>query len=227
MANFEVAAGSRSDVVLGSCCTALLVTALLACGGSTKNMTAADGKQALQIKCKSDRMNCLEEASSSCGSAGYHVLDEESHSGGIAADVLPGPVPWWTMLVRCGQAPVGHLEPPKAAPSVTPLPTVATTQAPQAPPGYRPTASPTQPTEDDAGCSGDFECKFGQKCVKDSLAFKGICATPVNEYGVPQPGTPSGGSLGPGTGNCQFDTQCPIGFKCVKSSGGLYGNCMK
>lgn len=78
-----------------------------------------------------------------------------------------------------------------------------------------------------AGCASDYQCQYGQKCVKDSLSFEGVCAQPVTSYGVPVYQPPSPNSLQPGTGECSFDTECTIGFRCVKSSGGLYGNCLR
>jgi hypothetical protein len=219
------------ESLLGGLSFILILATLLACGGGAKHMTASDGRAAIKIKCKSERTNCLVEASAACGSSGYHVLDEESHSGGIAADILPGPVPWWTMMVRCGQAPADHLEPPKAAPSITPLPTVAATPAAQPAPVYQPVSpapAPAQaPAQVAAGCSSDFSCPPGYRCTKDSYAMQGVCARTVNEYATPTYTPPSPASVGPGTGDCQFDTQCPIGFRCKRNSNGLYGNCMK
>src|SRR5207253_525696 len=52
------------------------------------------------VKCKADRNECLAEAGEQCP-RGYTVLSEDSHPGGAAADYLPGPVTWYTMLVRC------------------------------------------------------------------------------------------------------------------------------
>lgn len=77
------------------------------------------------------------------------------------------------------------------------------------------------------GCSNDFQCGFGSKCAKDSLAMQGVCAKSVDAYGLPTFEGPDPGSIGPGQGSCSFDTECPIGFRCVKTSGGLRGNCMK
>lgn len=76
-------------------------------------------------------------------------------------------------------------------------------------------------------CRSDFDCGMGHKCAKDSLAFQGVCAQVVNEYGTPTYASPESDSIGPGKGQCAFDTECPFGFRCVKTSGGLRGNCMK
>jgi len=86
-----------------------------------------------------------------------------------------------------------------------------------------PTTAATAPT----GCSSDFECGFGNLCVKDSGAFNGVCARAVNQYGTPTHQAPRSDSLRPGVGQCSFDTECSVGFRCVKTAGGLRGNCMK
>lgn len=78
-----------------------------------------------------------------------------------------------------------------------------------------------------AGCSSDYECGFGNACMKDSGAFRGICARSVDANGLPTFQGPNSSSIGAGAGSCSFDTDCSIGFKCVKTSGGLRGNCLK
>jgi hypothetical protein len=96
----------------------------------------------------------------------------------------------------------------------------AEAEMPHRAPGHRATSAPD-------GCSSDYECGVGFVCAKDSMAFRGVCARAVNEYGVPQMHTPDPASVGPGTGTCSFDTDCAPGFRCTKTSGGLRGNCMK
>jgi len=186
-------------------------------------VNAPDGRDALEVKCKSDRANCLEEAGADCGASGYYVMSEDSHSGGWAIDLMPGPVPWWTMLVRCGRAPEGYVAPPVAAASVTP----PAPSEPGSPSTISNSNFDSRAPQVRAGCTSDLACPVGQKCVKDSYALEGVCAEPVNQYGTPQYAAPSGGSIGLGQGQCQFTTQCPLGFECIKTSGGVYGNCMR
>lgn len=194
-----------------------ILATLLACGGgSTSHVTAPDGKPALKVKCKGDRADCLEMAGVSCGTSGYHILSEDAHSGGLAADLLPGPVPWWTMVVKCGKAPAEHVAPAPKAPVTTVLP---------APPVY--STTPRTPTPASSGCASDFECPHGQHCTKDSYALRGICAQPVNEYGNPTHSPPRLNSVGAGDGSCSHDAECAPGFRCVRTSGGLRGNCMR
>jgi hypothetical protein len=78
-----------------------------------------------------------------------------------------------------------------------------------------------------SGCSSDYECGYGNACVKGSGAFRGTCARSVNANGLPTFQAPDSSSTGPGVGTCSFDTDCSVGFRCVKSSGGLRGNCFK
>lgn len=53
-------------------------------------------------KCSQSSASCLEQASRACGGGTYQVLGSESHAGGLLADVIPGPVTWFTMAYQCG-----------------------------------------------------------------------------------------------------------------------------
>jgi hypothetical protein len=73
-----------------------------------------------------------------------------------------------------------------------------------------------------AGCSSDYECGFGNYCVKPQFQARGACAKVVNQFGVPTYAPPRANSIAPaGPGNCRFDTDCSPGFQCVQ------GNCMQ
>src|SRR5262249_40916894 len=37
-----------------------------------------------------------------CRGGSYQILDSESHAGGLLADIIPGPVTWYTMSYACG-----------------------------------------------------------------------------------------------------------------------------
>jgi hypothetical protein len=52
-------------------------------------------------KCSQSSVGCLQKASQVCGGP-YSVVDSDSHSGGLVADVLPGPVTWYSMTYQCG-----------------------------------------------------------------------------------------------------------------------------
>lgn len=117
-------------------------------------------------------------------------------------------------------APAGHQPPPAAQAEVTPLPVAGETASSRS---SAVGAHRADATSSPRRCSSDYGCSLGQKCVKDSMQYQGVCAEGVNSYGAP----PSSESMGPGQGQCSFDTECPIGFRCIKNSGGLRGNCMK
>jgi len=82
------------------------------------------------------------------------------------------------------------------------------------------------PTLGDAGCSSDFSCGIGYKCVKAPFQSSGTCMKVVDEYGLPTYDMPSTDSIGPNMnteGDCDFDTDCPIGFRCHRK----YKVCVK
>ena len=55
------------------------------------------------VKCSRKSGKCLNKAADFC-SGSYQVIDSESHSGGIIADILPGPVTWFSMTFLCGKS---------------------------------------------------------------------------------------------------------------------------
>jgi len=64
-------------------------------------------------------------------------------------------------------------------------------------------------------CISDFECGFGNKCVKAPYSATGQCMGSVNQYGTKQYTPPSPDSVGVQTkGSCEFDMNCPVGFRC-------------
>jgi len=82
------------------------------------------------------------------------------------------------------------------------------------------------PYECNPGCSSDFDCGIGKKCVKAPLQTYGTCMKEVDEYGIPTLRMPSIDSVGPNMnmeGDCYYDTDCPIGFKCNRK----YKVCVK
>ncbi|AUC99895.1 hypothetical protein CWS35_28985 [Bradyrhizobium sp. SK17] len=59
------------------------------------------GKPVSTAKCYASSAGCLQQASQACAGP-YQVLDSESHSGGLVADLMPGPVTWYTLTYQCG-----------------------------------------------------------------------------------------------------------------------------
>lgn len=52
------------------------------------------------VKCNIDFNKCLETIRSVCG-GNYKVHDRGTHMGGLLADILPGPVVWFTATYSC------------------------------------------------------------------------------------------------------------------------------
>jgi hypothetical protein len=75
-------------------------------------------------------------------------------------------------------------------------------------------------TETETNCSTDYDCEFGQRCVKPPGRYDGKCMQVVNKFGNPTYKAPSGG-FGPGKRECRWRTDCPIGFQCED------GHCIK
>src|SRR5262249_6151232 len=55
-----------------------------------------------RAKCSQSPAGCYEQATRDCRGGPYQILDSESHAGGLLADILPGPVTWYTMSYVCG-----------------------------------------------------------------------------------------------------------------------------
>ncbi len=67
----------------------------------------------------------------------------------------------------------------------------------------------------DSGCSSDFSCDFGSKCVKAPNSSTGVCMTGVDSYGAKTYDGPNPDSVGPRTSDgCRFSSDCPAGFTC-------------
>lgn len=84
----------------------LVVTSFLyGCGaGPVKTTTAPDGSMLATARCTHTPTECYEKATSQCSNTGgrYQVMDSYSNAGGALADLIPGPVTWYTMSFKCG-----------------------------------------------------------------------------------------------------------------------------
>lgn len=78
---------------------AVLLTACAA-SGPTK-FVGPDGTEHHKVRCTGDTSQCFVQASEVCAGA-YSVTDSYSNAGGVFADVIPGPVTWYTMMFQCG-----------------------------------------------------------------------------------------------------------------------------
>jgi hypothetical protein len=71
-------------------------------------------------------------------------------------------------------------------------------------------------------CSSDYDCGFGNRCVKPNFSSQGTCMRSVNEYGGPSTDAPRPESVMPKFPNqqdCTTFADCPMGFHCDWSSG--------
>lgn len=97
--------------------------------------------------------------------------------------------------------------------------------APSSPSALRlrgPTNSPTDGQQGSHGCSSDFQCPFGNVCVKPNFSSTGTCMRSVNEFGGATYNMPRLDSVGPKLPNptdCNYTMSCPIGFRCDFASG--------
>ena len=82
----------------------LLIGFLSGCATtSVSEFRAPDGTGIKTVKCTSDPTKCFALASQSCPADGrYRVVSSKSNAGGLAADIIPGPVTWYYMTFACG-----------------------------------------------------------------------------------------------------------------------------
>jgi hypothetical protein len=92
-----------AKLVVGMIC---FVTATLFSGWcSAQTIVGPSGKPlqgAHSAKCSRSPTGCYEQATRDCRGGSYQIVDSESHAGGLIADILPGPVTWYTMSYTCG-----------------------------------------------------------------------------------------------------------------------------
>ena len=84
---------------------AVILLALLAsCAtASAGTFTGPDGRPINQTKCRFSSRGCYDEAHDTCHGP-YQIIDSESHAGGMLADLLPGPVTWYSFTYTCGHS---------------------------------------------------------------------------------------------------------------------------
>lgn len=79
----------------------LMLAVSPACAGaSTQPIRGPDGQLMYRVTCHPDLAECYQEAGNRC-EGGYHVLSQSMHWGGTVADLMPGPVAWYNVLVTC------------------------------------------------------------------------------------------------------------------------------
>lgn len=87
--------------------------------------------------------------------------------------------------------------------------------------GGSPTASASSGPGGSAGCTSDFSCGVGNKCVNNYYTSTGVCMKAVNAYGGPSYELPDLDSVGPNMPSKKSCTlgACPAGFRCDLNSG--------
>lgn len=111
-----------------------IVAALAGCATSGEEVPTPSGGTMHQAKCNGSPNECLKSAAKVCKGK-YQVLDSSSNSGGLIADIIPGPITWYRMSYSCG-ATDGRLPTfPFRGQQYTPAPVI-----------YAPQASPTMRT---------------------------------------------------------------------------------
>ena len=84
---------------------ALVATFLFSSGsviaGKIEKIASPSGVIINYTKCNRKSGKCMNTAAKHCKGS-YQVIDSESHAGGLIADLLPGPVRWYSMTFICG-----------------------------------------------------------------------------------------------------------------------------
>lgn len=69
-----------------------------------ETLVGPSGKPMHRVKCNMSPTGCYQQATEACRSKSYQVLDSESRRGGLIADIIPGPVTWYSMTFQCGKS---------------------------------------------------------------------------------------------------------------------------
>ena len=84
--------------------TLAMCAALASCQtASTDSFTGPTGAQIQSTKCSQSPQACFKTASEVCKGP-YQVIDSHSNAGGLVADLMPGPVTWYSMTYQCGKS---------------------------------------------------------------------------------------------------------------------------
>lgn len=91
----------RNFAIIGFCLISLTIAA---CGPTVSSYRGPTGELTTTVRCTTDPSKCYRKASSSCNGGTYRVMNSYRNSGGVLADIVPGPVTWYTMSVTCGRS---------------------------------------------------------------------------------------------------------------------------
>jgi hypothetical protein len=84
-------------------CLVLGASLFAAYAHAAESIVGPSGETLTVVKCKVNSRDCMAEANQMCRGS-YQVYGSESHAGGAFADILPGPVTWYTMTFKCGKS---------------------------------------------------------------------------------------------------------------------------
>jgi len=64
-------------------------------------------------------------------------------------------------------------------------------------------------------CNSDYDCGYGNSCIKEKYSYTGVCMKNVDKYESPKYTTPKSQSILPNTseGDCS-SSDCRYGFGC-------------
>ena len=88
------------------------------------------GQGVMSAKCSRSPSGCFKQATDACGGGSYQVHSSESHSGGLLADMMPGPVTWYSMTFQCGASDGRMPAFPYRATQVIPVPVASPRPSP-------------------------------------------------------------------------------------------------
>ncbi len=88
---------------IGFIAAMLMAVPSLALAQQVKQVPTPSGVTVSQVKCRSNAAKCMKSAGKHC-SGSYQVIDSDSHAGGLAADLMPGPFTWYSLIFLCGKS---------------------------------------------------------------------------------------------------------------------------
>lgn len=131
-------------------------------------------------------------------------------------------------LLACGQE--RHTPPPRDATSAAADLRQRCTDSIDCEAGYHCTVDGLCVEKRAPPCESDYDCERGQLCFKQGHDRVGICAAPVNGWGMPAPAykNPWSHLPGPVAGrSCGWDLECPPKYECQRRPNELNGICVE
>ena len=89
-------------ILMGTVVVTIFLLTACAIEPQVQSYTGPTGENMSTVRCTKETSSCFEKASEVCNAETYRVVDSYRNSGGIFADLLPGPVTWYTLSIICG-----------------------------------------------------------------------------------------------------------------------------